>query len=108
MATSHWCGNNCFLLSWPSYDAQPIRVALKGMAAFIARPRRVARHPAGRGLYEVLDPYLVVANAMPKTAFVPIFYIWLGPTQSIYAMSLAISLFVGVCKKNSLHFCPVR
>src|SRR4051812_38056329 len=29
-------------------------------------------------LYKVLDPYLVVANAMPKTAFVPIFYIWLG------------------------------
>ena len=26
------------------------------------------------GFYKVLDPYLVVANAMPKTAFVPIFY----------------------------------
>jgi NitT/TauT family transport system permease protein len=47
-------------------------------------------------LYKVLDPYLVVANAMPKTAFVPIFYIWLGPTFSIYAMSLAISLFVTI------------
>jgi NitT/TauT family transport system permease protein len=43
------------------------------------------------GLYKVLDPYLVVANAMPKTAFVPIFYIWLGATLSIYGMSLAIS-----------------
>jgi NitT/TauT family transport system permease protein len=48
------------------------------------------------GLYKVLDPYLVVANAMPKTAFVPIFYIWLGPMLSIYGMSLAISLFVTV------------
>jgi NitT/TauT family transport system permease protein len=47
-------------------------------------------------LYKVLDPYLVVANAMPKTAFVPIFYIWLGATFSIYGMSLAISLFVTV------------
>jgi NitT/TauT family transport system permease protein len=47
-------------------------------------------------LYKVLDPYLVVANAMPKTAFVPIFYIWLGATLSIYAMSLAISLFVTI------------
>lgn len=47
-------------------------------------------------LYKVLDPYLVVANAMPKTAFVPIFYIWLGATPSIYGMSLAISLFVTV------------
>jgi len=48
------------------------------------------------GLYKVLDPYLVVANAMPKTAFVPIFYIWLGATMSIYAMSLAISLFITI------------
>ncbi len=47
-------------------------------------------------LYKVLDPYLVIANAMPKTAFVPIFYIWLGATLSIYAMSLAISLFVTI------------
>jgi NitT/TauT family transport system permease protein len=48
------------------------------------------------GLYKVLDPYLVVANAMPKTAFVPIFYIWLGATFSIYGMSLAISLFITI------------
>jgi NitT/TauT family transport system permease protein len=47
-------------------------------------------------LYKVLDPYLVVGNAMPKTAFVPIFYIWLGATLSIYAMSLAISLFITI------------
>jgi len=47
-------------------------------------------------LYRVLDPYLVVANAMPKTAFVPIFYIWLGATLSVYGMSLAISLFITV------------
>jgi NitT/TauT family transport system permease protein len=47
-------------------------------------------------LYKTLDPYLVIANAMPKTAFVPIFYIWLGPSRSIYAMSLAISLFVTI------------
>jgi NitT/TauT family transport system permease protein len=49
-----------------------------------------------RLLYRVLDPYLVVANAMPKTAFVPIFYIWLGATLSIYGMSLAISLFITI------------
>jgi NitT/TauT family transport system permease protein len=47
-------------------------------------------------LYKILDPYLVVANAMPKTAFVPIFYIWLGATLSVYGMSLAISLFVTI------------
>jgi len=48
------------------------------------------------GLYKVLDPYLVVANAMPKTAFVPIFYIWLGASLSVYGMSLAISLFITI------------
>jgi len=47
-------------------------------------------------LYKILDPYLVVLNAMPKTAFVPIFYIWLGATLSIYGMSLAISLFITI------------
>jgi NitT/TauT family transport system permease protein len=47
-------------------------------------------------LYKVLDPYLVVANAMPKTAFVPLFYIWLGATMSIYGMALAISLFITI------------
>ena len=47
-------------------------------------------------LYRVLDPYLVVANAIPKTALVPIFYLWLGATLSIYAMSLAISLFITI------------
>jgi NitT/TauT family transport system permease protein len=47
-------------------------------------------------LYKVLDPYLVVANAIPKTALVPVMYIWLGPLLSIYGMSLAISLFITI------------
>jgi NitT/TauT family transport system permease protein len=47
-------------------------------------------------LYKVLDPYLVVANALPKTALVPLFYIWLGAVLSIYGMSLAISLFITI------------
>jgi NitT/TauT family transport system permease protein len=47
-------------------------------------------------LYEVVDPYLVIVNAMPKVAFVPIFYLWLGPSLSIYAISLSISVFVSV------------
>jgi len=31
-----------------------------------------------------------------ETAFVPLFYIWLGATFSVYGMSLAISLFITV------------
>ena len=45
-------------------------------------------------LYRVLDPYMVVANAMPKIALVPIFYIWLGDTMSIYGIAIAIAGFI--------------
>jgi NitT/TauT family transport system permease protein len=49
-----------------------------------------------RTLSRVVEPYLVVANAIPKTALVPLFYIWLGAALSVYGMSLAISLFVTI------------
>jgi NitT/TauT family transport system permease protein len=47
-------------------------------------------------VYKVLDPFLVVANAMPKIAFVPIFYIWLGSEYSVYGMAVAIAVFVTI------------
>ena len=47
-------------------------------------------------LYKVLDPFIVVLNAIPKIALVPIFYIWLGDVASIYAMAIAVSVFVTV------------
>lgn len=47
-------------------------------------------------LQKVLDPFLVIANAMPKIAFVPIFYIWLGSEYSIYGMAVAISIFITI------------
>jgi NitT/TauT family transport system permease protein len=47
-------------------------------------------------LYKVLDPFIVVLNAVPKIALVPIFYIWLGDVASIYAMAIAVSVFVTV------------
>lgn len=46
--------------------------------------------------YKVVDPFLVVANAMPKIAFVPIFYIWLGSEYSIYGIAVAIAVFVTI------------
>jgi len=45
---------------------------------------------------KVLDPFLVVANAMPKIAFVPIFYLWLGSDYSVYGMAVAIAVFVTI------------
>lgn len=47
-------------------------------------------------LYRVLDPFLVVANSLPKIALVPIFYVWLGATWSIYAIAVAISVFLTI------------
>ena len=48
-------------------------------------------------LSRVLDPYLVVLNALPKTALGPIFIVWIGAgTSSIIAMTIAISLFVTI------------
>jgi NitT/TauT family transport system permease protein len=46
--------------------------------------------------YRIADPFIVVLNALPKIALVPIFYIWLGDVASIYAMAIAVSFFVTV------------
>ena len=48
-------------------------------------------------LSRVLDPYLVVLNALPKTALGPIFIVWMGAgTGAIVTMTLAISLIVTI------------
>jgi NitT/TauT family transport system permease protein len=47
-------------------------------------------------LYRVLDPFLVIGNALPKIALVPIFYIWLGDTWSIYGIAIAIGVFITI------------
>ncbi|MBR2339019.1 MAG: ABC transporter permease [Clostridia bacterium] len=48
-------------------------------------------------LSRLLDPYLVVLNALPKTALGPIFIVWIGAgTASIIAMTLAISIVVTI------------
>ena len=48
-------------------------------------------------LSRVLEPYLVVLNALPKTALGPIFIVWIGAgTGAIIAMTIAISVFVTI------------
>lgn len=48
-------------------------------------------------LSDLLDPYLVVLNALPKTALGPVFIVWMGAGKgAIIAMTLAISLIVTV------------
>lgn len=49
------------------------------------------------GLSRVLDPWLVVLNALPKTALGPIFIVWMGAGEgAIIVMTLAISLIVTI------------
>ncbi|MDF2650917.1 MAG: transporter permease [Paenibacillus sp.] len=50
---------------------------------------------------KVLEPYIVVLNALPKVALGPIFYIWLGDRYSIYGMAIAISVIVTVIMVES-------
>lgn len=50
---------------------------------------------------KVLEPYIVVLNALPKVALGPIFYIWLGDQYSIYGMAIAISVIVTVIMVES-------
>ncbi|MBM7563417.1 ABC transporter permease [Paenibacillus sacheonensis] len=45
---------------------------------------------------KVLDPYMVVLNALPKVALGPIFFIWLGDHYSVYGMAVAISVIVTI------------
>lgn len=46
---------------------------------------------------KVLDPYLVVLNALPKTALGPIILVWIGgTTQSIIVMALLVSIIVTI------------
>ncbi len=55
----------------------------------------------------VLEPYLVVLNALPKTALGPIFIVWIGAgTESIIAMTIAISVFVTILNMYA-GFCGV-
>ncbi|TDF93248.1 ABC transporter permease [Paenibacillus piri] len=50
---------------------------------------------------KVLEPYMVVLNALPKVAIGPIFYIWLGDRYSIYGMAIAISIIVTIIMVES-------
>jgi NitT/TauT family transport system permease protein len=49
-----------------------------------------------RFAYRTADPFLVIANALPKAALAPIFYIWLGEKESIYGIAVAIGIFITI------------
>ena len=53
-------------------------------------------------LSKVLDPFLVVLNALPKTALAPIFIIWVGTgVKGIVVVAISISLIVTILSAYS-------
>ena len=54
------------------------------------------------GLSKILDPYLVMLNALPKIALGPVIIIWVGAgMQAVIVMALAISLIVTIMEMLS-------
>ena len=48
-------------------------------------------------LSKILQPYLIILNALPKTALAPIFIIWVGTnTTGIVFVSISISLIITI------------
>ena len=41
-------------------------------------------------LAKVVDPYLVVLNALPKTALGPVILVWIGGTTDVYKRQVEI------------------
>ena len=57
----------------------------------------------------IADPYLVVLNALPKTALGPIFIVWMGAgTGAIVTMTLAISVIVTILNMYTGFKAPTR
>lgn len=47
-----------------------------------------------RKLSEILDPYLVVLNSLPKSALAPLLIVWLGATQTTIIVSgISVAVF---------------
>lgn len=56
---------------------------------------------------KILDPFLVVLNALPKTALAPIFIIWAGTgVKGIVVVAVSISLVVTILSAYG-YFCNV-
>lgn len=49
---------------------------------------------ANRGLAEILEPYLVMLNSLPKSAMAPLLIVWLGNhTRTIIVAAVSVALF---------------
>jgi NitT/TauT family transport system permease protein len=59
-----------------------------------------------RTLAKILDPFLVVLNALPKTALAPIFIIWAGTgVKGIVVVAVSISLILTILSAYNYFKC---
>ena len=49
---------------------------------------------SSKSLAEILDPYLVMLNSLPKSALAPILIVWLGSSmRTIVAAAVSVAVF---------------
>ena len=52
---------------------------------------------SSKSLAEILDPYLVMLNSLPKSALAPILIVWLGSSmRTIVAAAVSVAVFVSI------------
>lgn len=52
-----------------------------------------------RKLSEILEPYLVVLNSLPKSALAPLFIVWLGTgTRTIIVAGMSVAVFGSIIR----------
>ena len=56
------------------------------------------------GLSEILDPYMVVLNSLPKSALAPLLIVWLGAnTTTIVVAGMSVAIFGSILNLYTLH-----
>ena len=56
------------------------------------------------GLSEILDPYMVVLNSLPKSALAPLLIVWLGAnTTTIVVAGMSVAIFGSILNIYTLH-----
>ena len=58
-----------------------------------------------RGLSEILEPYLVVLNSLPKSALAPLLIVWLGATPTtIIVAGMSVAVFGSIMNLYTSFF----
>lgn len=60
---------------------------------------------SSRAMSEILEPYLVVLNSLPKSALAPLFLVWMGNnTKTIIVAAVSVALFGSILTLHTGFF----